>query len=358
MLGNGIFNIFGAGLNASISSGAANEQWGNQLRLMDIQNRYNEQMAKNNQERNKDLWNYTNYENQIKHIKAAGLNPALIYGMGGAGGASANGAQGQGVTQPTDRSVEMKLKQQGMGLQLGSIASQIELNKSQAEKNKAEADKIAGADTKVAEKEAEMLESQSEFNRRVTKLQDSIEKLTKAQEQKTAAEYFYIQAQEKKVWEEVREQVVKADVAEKTKEAMIQKASLENFNLMQSGIESITRQKLNSEQISYLKGQIAIGWANVAIGEKSVSNEADRIANELLMGMRDLDRKERELIKDWIYEGIHAGKEISGEILNWLMRGGPKTIAEVTGRIEEMFDSKGKQIGSKTTQQTVTKTTE
>ena len=155
------------------------------------------------------------------------------------------------------------------------------------------AEKIAGADTKVAEKEAEMLESQSEFNKRITKLQDRIEKLTKAQEQKTAAEYFYIQAQEKKVWEEVREQVVKADVAEKTKEAMIRKTALENFNLMQTGIESITRQKLNSEQINYLKGQIAIGLANVAIGEKSVTNESDRIANELMIGMRDLDRKDR-----------------------------------------------------------------
>ena len=210
----------------------------------------------------------------------------------------------------------------------------------------------------MAEKEAEMLESQSEFNKRITKLQDSIEKLTNAQEQKTAAEYFYIQAQEKKVWEEVREQVVKADVAENTKKAMIRKATLENFNLMQSGIESITRQKLNSEQINYLKGQIAIGWANVAIGEKSVANESDRIANELMIGMRDLDRKDRELIKDWIYEGIHAGKEISGEILNWLMRGAPKTIAEITGRIEEMFDSEGNQTGSKTIEQTVKKTAE
>ena len=52
----------------------------------------------------------------------------------------------------------------------------------------------------------------------------------------------------------------------------------------------------------------------MAIGEKSVSNEADRIANELMMGMKYLDRKDRELIKDWIYEGVHAGKEISGEI--------------------------------------------
>ena len=149
MLGDGIFSIFGAGLNAAINSGLADEQWGNQLRLMDIQNRYNEQMAKNNQQRNKDLWDYTNYENQKQHIKNAGLNPALMYGMGGGGGVSASGAQGQGVTQPTDRSVEMKLKQQGLGLQLASIASQVALNKSQAEKNKVEADKIAGVDTEV-----------------------------------------------------------------------------------------------------------------------------------------------------------------------------------------------------------------
>ena len=85
--------------------------------------------------------------------------------------------------------------------------------------------------TKLAESEAEMLKSQSEFNRRVTKLQDSIEKLSKAQEQKTAAEYFYTQAQEKKIWEEIREQIVKSDVAEETKEAMIKRAGLENFNL-------------------------------------------------------------------------------------------------------------------------------
>ena len=84
-----------------------------------------------------------------------------------------------------------------------------------------------------------MLASQTEFNKRVTKLQDSIESLNKTKEQKTAAEYFFVQAQEKKIWEEVRAQVGKADVAEGTKEAMIKRAGLENFNLMQAGIESI-----------------------------------------------------------------------------------------------------------------------
>ena len=76
-----------------------------------------------------------------KHIEAAGLNPALIYGMGGAGGATAAGAQGMGAGIASGH--EMGIKQQGraMGLQAAAIASQIDLNNSQAEKNRADAKK-------------------------------------------------------------------------------------------------------------------------------------------------------------------------------------------------------------------------
>ena len=41
---------------------------------------------------------------------------------------------------------------------------------------------------------------------------------------------------------------------------------------------------------------MAVAWANVALGEKSVSNEADRIANDLMIGMKGLDIKEREML--------------------------------------------------------------
>ena len=51
----------------------------------------------------------------------------------------------------------------------------------------------------------------------------------------------------------------------------------------------------------------------------------------------------------------YAGKEISGEILNWVMRGTPKTITEVTSRLEELFDAKGNETGSKMVKQTITK---
>ena len=45
-------------------------------------------LTKFNQEQQFDLWNKTNYEAQVEHIKKAGLSPALMYGGSGAGGAT------------------------------------------------------------------------------------------------------------------------------------------------------------------------------------------------------------------------------------------------------------------------------
>ena len=56
---------------------------------------------------------------------------------------------------------------------------------------------------------------------------------------------------------------------------------------------------------------------------------------------------------------LNAGLIKSGwsnyKILNWLMRGAPKKITEVTSRLEEMFDAKGNETGSKMVKQTITK---
>ena len=67
------------------------------LEKMGIQHGYNIESQKLGQQFNKELWNYTNYENQKKHLEEAGLNPALLYGTSGGGGATAAGAQGMGA---------------------------------------------------------------------------------------------------------------------------------------------------------------------------------------------------------------------------------------------------------------------
>lgn len=118
------------------------QQFSNQKELMGLQHQYNEKSADAAQKRAYQMWEQTNYAAQVEQMKKANLNPALMYGQTGAGGGTVSGAQGQGTSQPTDRSIEMRLKGQEMGLQLANLASQIKLNESQANKNNAEANSI------------------------------------------------------------------------------------------------------------------------------------------------------------------------------------------------------------------------
>ena len=45
-------------------------------------------------ERQKEMWKATSFPAQIEQIKIAGLNPALVYGMGGSGGATVGSSPG------------------------------------------------------------------------------------------------------------------------------------------------------------------------------------------------------------------------------------------------------------------------
>ena len=104
-----------------------------------------EELAKFNLQLQKNLWDYTNYENQVKHMKNAGLNVGLMYGKGGGGGATASIAGGS-AQKVSDQSFT-----QGM-----AMMQQAQLNKAQIEninadtkKKEVEANKLAGVDTEV-----------------------------------------------------------------------------------------------------------------------------------------------------------------------------------------------------------------
>ena len=76
---------------------------------------------------------------QKERLQEAGLNPALMYGIGGEGGSSVSSGGGtgpelQGVGNAGTQAVMM-------GLQAKSIESQIALNNAQASKINAETEK-------------------------------------------------------------------------------------------------------------------------------------------------------------------------------------------------------------------------
>ncbi len=66
-----------------------------QKELMGMQQQNQKELNQQGHELQMKMWNDTNYGAQMEHIKGAGLNPALMYGMSGGGGTT-TGSQGGG----------------------------------------------------------------------------------------------------------------------------------------------------------------------------------------------------------------------------------------------------------------------
>lgn len=69
-----------------------------QQKLMELQASKNKELADFNFQKQMEMWEKTNYSAQKEQLKKAGLNPGLMYGMSGGGGATTNAAQAQGVS--------------------------------------------------------------------------------------------------------------------------------------------------------------------------------------------------------------------------------------------------------------------
>ena len=162
---------------------AMNEQWKYNKKIMALQNQYQQQAAEKSQQYAKEYWDYTNAENQKQHLINAGLNPALMYGQGGAGGMGASGGAHQSSPeQPQGNPVGMALQVQQLEQQRRMNDAQIALAEAQAEKAGAEATKISGVDTQEALKRIEGIASQIELNLQEGNYKEALTQLTKAEE--------------------------------------------------------------------------------------------------------------------------------------------------------------------------------
>nr|DAF27185.1 MAG TPA: hypothetical protein [Microviridae sp.] len=143
-IGNALSQAFGLSWSPEK---AMKEQWKYNKNIMALQNKYQQQAAAQSQQYAKDYWDYTNAENQVGHLKNAGLNIGLMYGQSGAGGMGASGGAHQSAPdQPQGNPVGMALQVQQIEQQRKMNDAQIALAEAQAEKTKVEASKIGGVD--------------------------------------------------------------------------------------------------------------------------------------------------------------------------------------------------------------------
>lgn len=144
-------------------------------RRMELQNQWNKEAAAKSQEYAKEMFDYTGYENQVKQMKAAGLNPALLNGGAGSAG------QAHGAT------VDPAMAMQPMGLQVAlqaqQTAAQTALINAQAEKVRSETttqkvENLVGIGVDLAKKVAEVRKNKKDTE----EVEQKIENLKKTAE--------------------------------------------------------------------------------------------------------------------------------------------------------------------------------
>lgn len=131
-LGTGILGMIGAGRRAK-------KQHRRQKELMGIQFANQQALNEQGQKLQMQTWRETGYPAQMKMMKEAGLNPALMYGMSGGGGQT-TGSQGGGSAASGQAHAPMELGSQlQAGMQAAMMKAQIDNINADTEQKKADA---------------------------------------------------------------------------------------------------------------------------------------------------------------------------------------------------------------------------
>lgn len=222
----------------------------NTKKLMKYQAELNAQAAEHTNQLNKDMWDYTNYENQVQHLKNAGLNPALLYGMSGGGGVSAAGGQDAGTSGAGASQKEM------MGLQAQQISAQTRLANAEADKAAAEAKKTEGADTDLTKALTELNKAKKTTEETTQALQRAKENVEWVRQNEVAASAQSLWSASQKYLEEAKKTGIEANIAEKTAETVCEGIRLKNLELWSNII-------LNDEKVRTNKAEQAKMYADV-----------------------------------------------------------------------------------------------
>lgn len=335
-------SLLGNLLGTSMSQSKAMEkQQEYNKELMGLQYEYQSKAAEQEQQYAKDYWDYTNYENQVQHLKNAGLNTALLYSQGGSSG-STGGAGVSGKTDIAGNPVAMGLQVQQMQQEKKLQDAQIAATLAQADKTKAEADKTRGVDTlegfqhietmkteidsmrqgiqeslsrqDLNGAQASLAESSRLLNDATRALRAEEENLTRQNYNNAMKQWQILDQEYMKSIEEVEQAIemtkqMKADTRIKaTKEKYFErelKSMIEernaNIKLMtEKAIEVGSNVQLNRKQIRSLDVQID-KWNTEMINQDKLTNA-------------QIERIDAEITKWAIENGINLSKETRGWI--------------------------------------------
>lgn len=355
---NGIMGLFGG------SNKTEQRQYQHEKEMMALQNKYNTQAAAQSMEYAKTMnrinfeqqnqmfdkqakWNSP--EQQKQRLQEAGLNPGLMYGIGGEGGSSVSsgggtGPNGIGVSNPGTEAVMM-------GLQAKSIESQIALNNAQASKINAETEKTEAdtgktkADTKVSIVNADNIveatklikeqqlseqskrslnEVEKNYKIRITALQDALERLATAKETESwylsrsiEMETYKLSKEAEKIIKEINGLEIDNDVKKRTSDMIVEQTRMNVRSTMQSILESQSRVTINEEQktligktVEDLTSQIETRTGQLELNEKEVIEKLNIMREQLGLNKIKMDIEKDRLMVDTVLGLMEAATKM------------------------------------------------
>lgn len=302
-----------------------NRQYRNAARLQRLQIEGNMQMGEFNRNQAMKMWHDTGYSAQKKQMMEAGINPALMYGLGGGGGQTtqvqSGSVQGQSAVGQGREMQDMM----GMSLQLELLKAQKENIQADTALKTADAVKTAGADTGLTE-------SQTGLN----KIKTNIEQMNLNVKRSTwQNEVERIVNETNKSFDEAALASTSATIAEKTMDDRVEMVARELLLKEMERQMMVSNISMNEARKEQIVADITQGWYGLSLEERKTRVMEARQEYDLEPSW---DKFFNELISST--GGIVQGLAVGGA----LRRGGNKGT-----KTENILNNKGRIISSKTT---------
>lgn len=304
-------HVLGTGMGMLLGEYNDQRQLRQQQKLTDQQVAASKDLSTFNNEQQYQMWLKTNYPAQMEQLRKAGLNPGLLYGMGGGGGATTGSGGGGSVTggMATGHSGEVM----GM-LQAGLLQAQKENIEADTKLKNTTADKTSGVDTELGKSQIASI-TQGINN------QKAVERLTNLQS-------------------DIAE--IEQDIKHRTTENAIHRieseanAAMYQMELLSAkyGVEKDlieTRKQIVREELATILLRKELTSAQTQEVLQSIKSQIEHIrqGDEHL----DVERVRNELINKGIWVG--AATNVVNSVINLIKT--PKRLGET---VTEIFDDK------------------
>nr|WAE43680.1 MAG: DNA pilot protein [Microviridae sp.] len=292
-------NTVGGGIGGAVSTGMGlllgplvnQQQQQNQQALTDMQVNASEKLQQNNMNLQEQYWKDTNYPAQVQQLEQAGLNPALLYAKGGAGGSTmpTTGNAGMGIAAGASANDVAKTVQnsQALGIQQQLLEAQKENIQADTAQKQAQTAKTAGADTANVQANTELTQQQIDNARQAfdnQQLQNTMQNILNYEQQASQGDrlqYIAQQAQQAKS----QTQIIAND-------KKIQQSTVDDQIkiIQQTAIGSVLKNaatqagiNLTEQQIKQSINDIMIGWDNQGIN----SQQNQRAQLQQMLGIKN-----------------------------------------------------------------------